>query len=103
MQVLTVLIRELGCQRLQLAAINEAFSPGDFFGAGDLQAHSFFDCRDEITGVQQRFMRSGIKPRETSRQHFDSQKSSVQILAIDVGDLQLAARRWLQIARNLHN
>jgi hypothetical protein len=33
MQVLTVLIWELGRQRLQLAAINEAFSPGDFFRA----------------------------------------------------------------------
>ena len=98
MQVLTVLIRELGCQRLQLAAINEALSPRDFFRAGDLQPHSFLNRGDEITGVQQRFMRSGIKPRETSRQHFDSQKSSVQILAIDVGNLQLASRRWLQIA-----
>ena len=46
-------------------------------------------------------MRAGIEPGKTSAEHLDIEISPLHVDAIDVGDLELAARRGLQLGGDL--
>src|SRR5205085_2880047 len=74
---------------------------GDFFGAGDFQSLAQLDGLDEIRGLQQRLLRSRIEPRVAAAELLDSQRMLLEINAIEIGDLELSARRRFQIARDL--
>src|SRR5215470_11723583 len=46
---------------------------------------------------------SGIEPGKSAAQHLDEQVTPLEIGAIDVGDFELATRRWLQASGDVEN
>src|SRR5262245_20413385 len=48
-------------------------------------------------------MGAGVEPGEAARHLLDVQLSKLHVAAVDVGYLQLAARRWLQRRREIEN
>ena len=87
----------------QLLAGNPALRIGDLIGAAGLQALMLFKRTDEITGVEQACMRAGVKPGKTAPHQADLQGSIRQIAFEQRGDLQFAARRWLDLRRALRS
>jgi len=71
--------------------------------AGDLETLPAFNHMDEFGSLEQAFMRAGIQPGDAPPQLLDSQGAARQVSAVDVGNLQLAARRRLQARRNLND
>ena len=55
-----------------------------------------FDRFDEVRRLQQRVVRAGVEPGEAAAEELDVQLPALEIVAVDVGDLQLAAGRGLQ-------
>ena len=58
----------------------------------------FSIVRDEFGRLEQRIVRAGVEPGEAAAEHLDVQLAALEIDAVDVGDLQFAARRGLQAA-----
>src|SRR5689334_8877608 len=44
-----------------------------------------------------------VQPRRAAPQNFDAEIPAAQIRTVQVGDLQFAARRWLELLRQLDN
>src|SRR5262249_18729063 len=76
--------------------IDISLSPGDFFGAADLQTLAILHRLDELRGAQQARRRAGIEPSIAAAELLDREPSLLQVLGIDVADLELAARRARQ-------
>src|SRR5262249_284507 len=51
--------------------------------------------------LEQGFGRAGIEPGKSSAEPFDAELARIQIYAVDVGNLQLASWRWLQLCRHV--
>ncbi len=47
----------------------------------------------KLAGFEQAVVRAGVEPGEAAAQHLHVELAALQIDAVDVGDLQLAARR----------
>src|SRR3546814_7481391 len=75
-----------------------AHAPRHLLGRGDRQALTLFDGAHEIRRVEQRVVRARVEPREAAAERLDAQVAAFEIGAVDVGDLQFAARRRLQVA-----
>ena len=76
---------------------------GDLFGARDLEALAFLDGGDEVAGVQQRVAGSRVEPGETAGKQLDLQFAGFQVGPVDVRDLQLAPRGWLEVRGDLED
>jgi hypothetical protein len=76
----------------ELVAIDPALAVGDFFRAGDLEALAFLDALDEVGGLQQGLGRAGVEPGEAAAELFEVQGALLQVQAVEIGDLELAAR-----------
>src|ERR1700722_10195028 len=86
-------LRYPGDQLFQAGGVDPAQTIGYFFGTGNLEALALFDGLDENCGFNQRVVGPGIEPGEASTQDLGTQLASLQIPAIDIGNLQFAARR----------
>ena len=82
-----------GDQRFQTRCVDPAQAIGNFFGTGDLEPLTLLDRLNEDRGFDQRVVRPRVKPRESPAQNLGPQLAPLQILAIHIGDFQLAARR----------
>ncbi len=67
----------------------------NFLKAHDLQALAIFDRADEGGGIVEAFVRAGVEPGEAAPKPGDVERTALEIGAIDVGDLKLAAIRRL--------
>ena len=52
----------------------------------------------KMRGLQQRFVGAGVEPGMAAAHDRHVELARVEIVPVDVGDLQLAARRGLQVA-----
>src|SRR5918993_672595 len=68
----------------------------DFFETRHHQPLPFFNALHEVGGMQQRFVRACVEPRDAASKAFDVQLATLEIGAIHVGNLELSTRRRLQ-------
>ena len=71
----------------------------DFLQAHDLQALPLLDRAHVRRGVVKAVMSAGVEPGKAAAKARDAEVAALKVGAIDVGDLQLAAGRWLEAAR----
>ena len=76
----------------ELVAGDVAEAEGDLLRAGDLQALAALDGLDEVCGVQQRVVGAGVEPGHAAAEKFGAELAAVEVPAVHVGDLELAAR-----------
>src|ERR1700722_19420839 len=94
------LFERLG-EPLQLFGVDEALAPGDLLHARDLQALTLLDDAHEHARVEQRIVSSGVEPGGAAPQPLDPQGALLEVDAIQIRDLELAARGGLQRSREL--
>ncbi len=87
--------------RSSRACVDETGAKRDLLRAADLESLARLDGLDEHRGAQQRFVRAGVEPGDAAAQHLHAQRLALEICAIDVGDLELAARRRLDAGRDV--
>src|SRR5690606_17298417 len=92
---------ELARQRLELLGADPALAVGHLLGAGDLRALAGLERLDENRGLQQALVRAGVEPRHAASEELDAQASLLEVDAVEVGDLELPARRGPQAPRVL--
>ena len=88
---------------LHLFITDKTAAIGNFFNTGNLQALPLLDNLHKLAGIHQAVRRTGIKPGIAAAHNHHIQASFLQIQIIEVGNFQLAARRWLQITRLFHH
>src|SRR5262245_14598070 len=76
---------------------------GDFLDTGDLQSLPTLDRLDEVGCLEQRLMRTGVEPGIAAAERYDLQLALPQVLEIDVGNLELAARGGLELRGDVDN
>src|SRR5262245_17557047 len=90
-------------QAREIAGRDVAHAVSDLLQTGDHQALTLFDRLNVAGRLHQRFVRAGVEPRDAPRQLFDVQLSLGEVRPVDVGDLELAARRRSQPGRDVHH
>lgn len=89
-----VLLEWLG-ELVNLLSRDVAHAVGDLFETGDLEALTGLDGLDEGCGLQQGVVGAGIEPGIASAHGLDVKLVAREVGLVDVGDLELTARRWL--------
>ena len=92
-----VLRQRLG-KCFELFRRDPALAEGDFFRAGNLEALAFFNGRDELAGFEQAIVGAGVEPGIAATHDFDVELSLLEVEAVEVGDLEFAAGRGLEVA-----
>ena len=87
----------------ELVVGEPAHPPGDLLGRADLEALPALDGAHEVGGVVERVEGAGVEPGGAARQHLDVEAPLLEVAAVEVGDLQLAARRRRQLGGVLHH
>src|SRR5260221_9714916 len=101
-EVLSVAIAlELRGERFEPCIVDPAEPPGDLLRTGDLETLPGLDRGDELGRLAQAFRRAGVEPGEAAPELLDLEPLRPQILVVEIGDLELAARRRLQSRGNL--
>ena len=72
---------------------DEAHALGDLLDARDLEPLPLLDGLDEVRRLQQRVVGAGVEPGDAAPEPLDVQLAPLEVRAVDVGDLELAARR----------
>src|SRR5260221_11640573 len=95
-QILAILVlaQPLG-QALEIVGPDQPFAERDLLDAGDLEPLALLDRAHELARLEQRFVGPGIEPGGAAPELLHGQTAALQIDPIDVGDLELAARRRL--------
>src|SRR5262245_40001161 len=88
-------------QPLEIAARDVSHAEGDLLEARDHQTLSLFDRVNVVRRLDERVVGAGVEPGDAARQLLDVQLSAIEIRAVDVGDLELAARRRLEVRRDV--
>src|SRR5262249_52748097 len=96
-----VAARERRGEPRQLIEIDQPLAVGDLLRAGDLEALPVLDRLDEGRGRDQRLVRAGVEPGKAAPERLDRERAARKVGAVDVGDLELAARRGRQAGRDL--
>ena len=89
--------------RQHLAGVEEAVLERDLLEARDLDALPVLDGAHEGRCLVEAFMRTGVEPGIAAAEPRDGQVAPFEIGAVDVGDLQLAARRRLDRRRDVED
>jgi len=74
---------------------------GDLFDAGDLEALAHLDSAHKLGRLEQRFVGAGVEPGATAPQPLDRQQFALEIDIVEVGDLELTARRGFESGSDL--
>ena len=101
LEIAAVVVGELARQVLDLRGRDESHPVGDLLDAGDLEPLPGLDGLDVVGGLDQRLGRAGVEPGEPAAEPLDAELAALEIVAVDVGDLQLAPRRGLQVRGDL--
>src|SRR5687768_10575363 len=94
-QVAPVAARHVRCELAHVVRTDVTHSIRDFFERRDHETLPLFDALHEVARMEQGFIRARIEPRDSAPETFDVQLAALQVGAIHVGDLELAARRRL--------
>ena len=101
-EILTVGARFHGDREpLELGRGDVAHSVRNLFETRDHQALPLLNRVNVIGCLHERVVRAGIEPRDAARQLLHVQLPALQIRAVHVGDLELAARRRLEARRDV--
>ena len=73
---------------------------GDLFEAGNLEALTGLDGLNEGCGLQQGVVGAGVEPGVAAAHGLDVELLAREVGLVDVGNLELAARRWLDGLRD---
>ena len=97
-QILAVLIllERLG-ELVDLVARDVAHAVGDLFEAGDLEALAGLDGLDKGGCLQKGVVGAGVEPGVAAAHGLDVKLVAREVGLVDVGDLELAARRRLDL------
>lgn len=82
---------------LQLGGRDPAVLPGDLLGHGHGQVLGVLHGADELRGLVQALHGAGVQPRVAAAEGDDGQRPLPQVHPVEVGDLQLAAGRRLDL------
>ena len=97
-QVLSVYRLAVGlCGLLQLGGRDPAVLPGDLLGHGHGQVLGVLHGADELRGLMEALHGAGVQPRVAAAQGHDGQRPLLQVHPVEVGDLELAAGRRLDL------
>src|SRR6185369_4523368 len=88
---------------LDVGRADPAHAVGDLLETRHHQSLARLDRLDEGRGLQQRLMGAGVEPGHAAAELLDVQRPGPQVRGIDVGDLQLAARRGRQPGGDVHH
>src|SRR3546814_4610954 len=101
-QVLAVVVlaQRLG-EAAELVGGDEALAPGDLLQAGDLQALAMLDGLHELRGVDEAVVGAGVEPGIAAAEALHLQLPGLEVAAVEIGNLQLAARRGLQVGSDI--
>ena len=83
---------------LQLGGRDPAVLPGDLLGDRDRQVLGVLHGADELSGLVEALHGAGVQPRVAAAQGHDRQRPLLQVHPVEVGDLELAAGRRLDLA-----
>ena len=82
---------------LQLGGRDPAVLPGDLLGDRDRQVLGVLHGADELSGLVQALHGAGVQPRVAAAQGHHGQRPLLQVHPVEVGDLQLASGRRLDL------
>ena len=82
---------------LQLGGRDPAVLPGDLLGDRDRQVLGVLHGADELRGLVQALHGAGVQPRVAAAQGHHGQRPLLQVHPVEVGDLQLASGRRLDL------
>src|SRR6476661_6937475 len=85
----------------KLRFVDESGAPGDFLRTSNLRSLSPFKGADERGCLEKTVGGPGVEPCIAATHHLDPKLSLIKIGSIDVGNLQLAACRRFDVARNI--
>src|ERR1700730_1525352 len=95
------------CERtgkaLELPGVYVARPERNLLGSVDLQSLTSLDRLDERGCLKKRLMRTSIQPSRPTSEDLDPERAPLEVHAIDVRDLELAPRGWLQRCCDLKN
>ena len=89
-----VLLERFG-ELVDLLSRDVAHAVGNLFEAGDLEALASLDGLDEGCSLQQGVVGAGVEPGVATAHGLDVELVAREVGLVDVGDLELTARRWL--------
>src|SRR5262245_24750008 len=90
-------------EREQLRAVNEAHAISDLLNAGNGYALAVLDRAHKLHRLDQGVMGTGVQPGVTTAELLDVELAPCKILAIDISDLELAARRGRKPRSNVEH
>ena len=82
---------------LELRGVNEALAVGDLFNTTHLQALAALDDLHELGGLHEALEGASVEPGRAAVHDLDAELAAAQVLAVDVSDFVLAARRGLEV------
>src|SRR5436190_23806198 len=77
---------------VELIDADVAQPQGNFLNAGDSETLSFLENLHEMAGFHQCFVGPGVEPGKATAEHLDIKIATIEVGAVDVGDLDLAVR-----------
>src|SRR2546423_7308634 len=78
-------------EAMELRRIDEFLCKRDLLNAGHLQALALFQRLDEDGAGEERVVGAGVEPGDAAAHALDLERAALEICAVDVGDLVLAA------------
>src|SRR3546814_2164562 len=101
-QVLAVVViaQRLG-EAAELVGGDGALAPGDLLQAVDLHALAMLDGLHELRGVDEAVVGAGVEPGIAAAEALHLQLPGLEVAAVENGNLQLAARRGLQVGSDI--
>src|SRR4051794_39043359 len=82
---------------LQLRCVDEPHAIGDLFDAGYRRALATLECGQEVTGIQQALLGTGIEPGRAATEDFHPCPPRRDVDVVHVSDFQLAPRGRFEI------
>src|SRR5580658_5236626 len=77
----------------EAGVVDPALPPCNLLDAGDLQPLAVFDHVDKLGGLKQGVVRPRVQPRRAAPEDLGMQDSGLEVEAVQVRDLELAALR----------
>src|SRR5208283_1744638 len=91
-------VAELRDVRLKPGVVDPALAPGDLLEARDLEPLPVLDDVDELRGLEERRVGPRVEPGDAAPQDLGVEVAGLEVEAVQVRDLQLAALRGLEPA-----
>src|SRR5690606_9076835 len=86
---------------LEVFGADPAVAPGDLLRAAHAQPLARLDGLDEVRGLDQRLVGAGVEPGVAAAELLQVQAALLEVAAVEIGDLELAAWRRLELRREV--